>query len=174
MGYEVRQARNGDIPGIETAYVRSWRAAYEDLLEPDVLNDQAERRRRSFDWSRGMKDPTAAVLVAVDLEEVVLGVVQANEVLDAPRDLPEITMLYVDPGAWGSRIASDLLSAGIDWIAEREHTSARLRVVEDHFRARRFYEREGWTPDSDLEAAKTEFATLIYYRRTLISSDGGI
>ena len=171
MGYELRKGRNGDIPGIEAVYFRSWRAAYEDFLEPDVLNDQA-RRRRSFDWSRGMKDPTAAVLVAVDLEGVVLGVVQANEVLDAPRDLPEITMLYVDPGAWGSGIASDLLSAGVDWIADREHTIARLRVVEGHLRARRFYEREGWTPDPNLVPAKTEFATLIYYRRTLISSDG--
>ena len=44
MGYEVRKARNGDIPGIEVAYFRSWRAAYEDFLEPDVLNDQAKRR----------------------------------------------------------------------------------------------------------------------------------
>ena len=60
VGYEVRTARNGDIPGIEAAYFRSWRAAYKDSLEPDVLNDQAQRRRRSFDWSRGMKDPTAA------------------------------------------------------------------------------------------------------------------
>ncbi|HEV2768064.1 MAG TPA: GNAT family N-acetyltransferase [Acidimicrobiales bacterium] len=147
MGYQVREARNGDIPGIETAYFRSWRAAYEDFLEPDVLNDQAEWRRHSFDWSRGMKDPTAAVLVAVDLDGVVLGVAQVNEVLDAPRDLPEITMLYVDPRAWGSRIATDLLSAGVDWIADRGHTSARLRVAEDQLRARRFYEREGWTPD---------------------------
>lgn len=172
MGYEVRKARSGDVPGIEAAYYCSWRAAYEDFLEPEVLNDQARRRLRSFDWSRGMKDPTAAVLVAVDLEGVVLGVVQANEVLDAPRDLPEITMLYVDPRAWSSGIASDLLSAGADWIADREHTSARLRVVEDHLRARRFYEREGWTPDPNLEPATNEFARLIYYRRKLVSSDG--
>lgn len=172
MGYEVRRARNGDIPGIEAAYFRSWRAAYKDSLEPDVLNDQAQRRRRSFDWSRGMKDPTAAVLVAVHRKGVVLGVVQVNEVLDAPRDLPEITMLYVDPGAWGSGIAADLLSAGVAWIAGRGHLSARLRVVEDHLRARRFYEREGWTPDPNLEPVKTEFARLIYYRRPLISSDG--
>ncbi|HEV2069111.1 MAG TPA: GNAT family N-acetyltransferase, partial [Acidimicrobiales bacterium] len=140
--------------------------------DPDVLKDQAERRRRSFDWSRGMKDPTAAVLVAVDLEGVVLGVVQVNELLDAPRDLPEITMLYVDPRAWGSGIASELLSAGVQWIADREHKSARLRVVEDHLRARRFYEREGWAPDPNLEPAKTELARLIYYRRTVVSSDG--
>ena len=68
VGYELREARNGDIPGIEAVYFRSWRAAYEDFLEPDVLNDQA-RRRRSFDWSRRMKDPTAAVLVASTASE---------------------------------------------------------------------------------------------------------
>ena len=58
VGYEVRKAGNGDIPGIEAAYFCSWRAAYEDFLEPEALNDQAQRRRRSFDWSCGMKDRT--------------------------------------------------------------------------------------------------------------------
>ena len=85
--------------------------------------------------------------------------------LDAPRDLPEITMLYVDPSAWGSGIASSLLISGLGWITARGHTSARLRVVENHHRARRFYEREGWALDPRIEPVTTELARLVYYRR---------
>ena len=103
----------------------------------------------------------------MDSVNSVLGVVQVDEDLPPPRDLPEITMLYVDPAVWGSRVAVQLLKAGLGWIATRGHTAARLRVVEEHFRARRFYEREGWQLDSDLEPARNDFFRLIYYRRPL-------
>lgn len=73
----------------------------------------------------------------------VLGVVQADDLLPAARNLPEITMLYVDPPAWGSGVASLLLRSGLEWIDQQGHREARLRVVEVHHRARRFYEREG-------------------------------
>lgn len=74
-------------------------------------------------------------------------------------------MLYVDPTSWGTGVGPALLAAAIDWIAGRGHAEARLRVVETHQRARRFYEREGWTPDATMEPATTGLAKLIYYRR---------
>ena len=100
-------------------------------------------------------------------EDVVVGVVQADESLPSPRDRPEITMLYVDPVAWGAGAATELLRAGLRWIGQRGHNEARLRVVEAHHRARRFYEREGWVVDPDLEPARNDFFKLIYYRRAV-------
>jgi hypothetical protein len=94
-----RVARIADIPGIRECYLRSWRAAYDGDLSPDVLNAEAEKRL-AFDWSRGISADTSAVFVATD-EDVVVGVVQADESLPSPRDRPEITMLYVDPVAGG-------------------------------------------------------------------------
>jgi GNAT superfamily N-acetyltransferase len=160
-----RVARIADIPGIRECYLRSWRAAYDGDLSPDVLNAEAEKRL-AFDWSRGISADTSAVFVATD-EDVVVGVVQADESLPSPRDRPEITMLYVDPVAWGSGAATELLRAGLRWIGQRGHNEARLRVVEAHHRARRFYEREGWVVDPDLEPAGNDFFKLIYYRRAV-------
>ncbi len=167
--YEVREATRDDIPGIVAAYLRSWRGAYAGFLDPDGLDEQAELRR-DFQWRCGIESPTTYVAVAVEAGHV-LGVVQADEVLPPPRDLPEITMLYVDPTAWGTGVAAHLLSAGVDWIASRGYRDARLRVVEEHWRARRFYEGEDWVPDPELEPVQTELATLIYYRRRLESRD---
>ncbi len=167
--YDVREATGDDIPGIVAAYVRSWRGAYEGFLDPDGLAEQAELRR-DFQWHRGIESPITYVAVAVQGDHV-LGVVEADEVLPPPRDLPEITMLYVDPAVWGTGVSAQLLSAGVDWIASRGHRDARLRVVEEHWRARRFYEDEGWAPDPELEPVQTELARLIYYRRRLESRD---
>lgn len=164
MAYLIRAAIPDDISAIEAVYYRSWRSAYEPFLDPELLEKLAAQRVRDFDWVQGVKAPDAAVLVGVDGDGSVLGVVQVNEVLDAPRDVPEITMLYVDPPAWGSGIASSLMSGGLAWIAARGHTSAHLRVVENHHRARRFYEREGWVLDAALEPVTTELTRLVYYR----------
>lgn len=154
---------------MEDVYQRSWSGAYEPFLEPELLTELAEGRARTFDWSRGMQREDAEVLVAVDSTGAVVGVVQADEVLEEPdRDLPEITMLYVDPTSWGSGVASALLAAGLRWIAHRGHAEARLRVVENHRRARRFYEREGWTPDLSIEPGTTGLAKLVYYRQSLV------
>ncbi len=160
-----RVARIADIPRIRECYLRSWRATYESYLSQAVLDVEVEKRW-DFDWARGISADTSAVFV-VNNEDVVVGVVQADECLPAPRDRPEITMLYVDPAAWGSGVAANLLRAGLDWIGHRGHGEARLRVVEVHHRARRFYEREGWTVDSDLEPARNDFFKLIYYRRAV-------
>jgi GNAT superfamily N-acetyltransferase len=162
---QPRIARIADIPGIRECYLRSWRAAYGSDLSPDVLDLEAEKRR-AFDWAGGITADTSAVFVVTN-EDGVVGVVQADESLPAPRNRPEITMLYVDPAAWGSGAAAELLHAGLRWIANRGHNEARLRVVEPHLRARRFYEREGWVVDPDLEPARNDFFKLIYYRRAV-------
>lgn len=161
----VRPAVLADIPAITACYLGSWRAAYEPDLDADVLAAEAEKRR-SFEWKRGIDDGSVGVFVAVDADTIV-GVVQADLSLPPPRDLPEITMLYVGPEMWGTGIATALLNAGIDWIRQRGGSAARLRVVEAHERARRFYQREGWVIDEGIPPATNDFFRLIYYRRSL-------
>lgn len=140
----LRDAEPSDVPAIEAAYLLSWRAGYADLLPPEVLEERA-RQRRSYDWLDAIESHSSEVLVAV-ANGAVVGVVQAAEARGGDRDLPEITMLYVVPSSWGGWVAKDLLAAGTRWIRGQGHRAARLRVVEEQARARRFYEREGWVP----------------------------
>ena len=50
---------------IRAGYLRSWRAAYDGFLPPDVVHAEAQKRR-SFDWARGIEADTSTVLAAVD------------------------------------------------------------------------------------------------------------
>ena len=163
----VRAATRADSPAMKAVYYRAWKGAYEPFLDPALVEELAAQRARDLDWSRGIRAPDAGVFVGIGSDGSVTGVAQANEVLDPPRDLPEITMLYVDPAAWGSGLASSLLAAGVAWIVGQGHRAARLRVVDGHLRARRFYEREGWSLDGELEPVATGLARLVYYRRSL-------
>ena len=163
MAFLVRPATEDDVSAIVDAYLDSWRGGYDGLLSEVAVEVQAERRR-DHDWRGAILSSGSQVTVALSDGRLV-GVVQATELLDPPRDLPEITMLYTRREAWGQGIASALLFDGTSWLADRGHRSARLRVVEGQARARRFYEREGWRVDEQMSAAHNGFFALVYYRR---------
>jgi GNAT superfamily N-acetyltransferase len=62
-------------------------------------------------------------------------------------DPPWLEALYVAPSAWGSGVADRLHDAAVAELRARGVERARLWVLEENHRARRFYERHGWTPD---------------------------
>ncbi|WCO68617.1 GNAT family N-acetyltransferase [Iamia majanohamensis] len=162
----VRPARLSDVAAIRGCYLRSWRAAYAGHLAPDVI-DAAIEKRRGFDWACGIGAHNSIVLVAPGAGSAVRGVLQVDERPPSPRVGPEVTMLYVDPEAWGTGVARDLLAGGVSWAAHRGHREVRLRVVEEHGRARRFYEREGWREAADLDPDRNDWARLLWYRLVL-------
>ncbi|HET7046210.1 MAG TPA: GNAT family N-acetyltransferase [Gaiellaceae bacterium] len=55
--------------------------------------------------------------------------------------------LYVRPEAWGTGVAGELHDRAVEALREAGAATARLWVLEANVRARRFYERRGWTPD---------------------------
>ena len=162
----VRPAHLSDVDDIRGAYLASWRAAYKDLLAPDVLEPEVAKRAE-YDWGSEIRSGTTHVALAVDERRLVVGVVEASAPPGERRDLPEITMLYVVPEYWGGVAARRLLAVGTGWMIQQGWSAARLRVVETQARARRFYEREGWQPDAQLDAADNGLFALVYYRRDL-------
>ena len=60
---------------------------------------------------------------------------------------PLLNGLYVVPAAWGSGVAAALHDAAVERLRADGVVEARLWVLEHNPRARRFYERRGWSPD---------------------------
>ena len=139
------------------------------MLKPEVLDREAESRQQ-FDWAHAVARPESTAFVAVDGDRIV-GVGESDDEPASTDELPEVQMLYVRPSAWGTGAATQLLRAMMDRIAACGHRSARLSVVEPQTRARRFYEREGWSLDPEMAPASNGLFRLIYYRRDLEPGD---
>ena len=77
----------------------------------------------------------------------VVGVVLAGPDPDDP-DLGHLARLYVDPDRWGAGIGTALHDAAVADLAGRSFAVATLWVLEDNIRARRWYERLGWSQTS--------------------------
>lgn len=138
----IRVARPEDAAAIADVHTRTWQAAYAHVFGADRLGGiDAERRRAG--WEREIAEH-GGVWVAEDGDRVV-GFVSVGANRDDERE-GELYAIYVLPEAWGSGAGTRLMRAALEALRERYATSV-LWVLEDNPRARRFYEREGWTLD---------------------------
>jgi GNAT superfamily N-acetyltransferase len=85
---------------------------------------------------------------------------------DDPR-LAHFWMLFVRAAWWGSGLASRLHGAACAAAAERGFTAMRLVTPAEQSRARRFYEREGWTAASPAAMDEELGLSIVEYRRAL-------
>ena len=120
----VRPARAEDVPALATIAERSYRAAFADILEQDVLagRDAASFAQRfAASWQH--------MLVAFSGDAPIGFLLMTDGHID---------MLFMDPDASGRGGGALLLQA-----AEARGAKS-LECFRDNHAARRFYERHGW------------------------------
>jgi GNAT superfamily N-acetyltransferase len=146
----VRDACADDAERFVRAYEESWDAGLAEIagarLETLV---PFETRVESFRAGVAGAGPDARILVAERGGEIV-GMATCR----CEGATSELRALYVVPAAWGSGVAMPLMKAALTAMRERGATEAFLWVVEANARARRFYEREGWTADGTTRATE--------------------
>jgi ribosomal protein S18 acetylase RimI-like enzyme len=139
----VRRVEPGDAAALGEIHVRTWQAAYAHVFGAERLAAMSAERRTE-QWRRWLADGVEA-WVYEDEAGTVVGFVWIGDSREAP-DEGELFAIYVLPEAWGSAAGRELMAAGRDALQAAYPTSI-LWVLEDNPRARRFYEREGWTLD---------------------------
>jgi GNAT superfamily N-acetyltransferase len=164
---EIRLACADDAHDIADAHVTAWRVAYRGIV-PDAFLDSEEFSSGRFNgWHRrlhkgrpdGWDDQDEIFAAVVDGRIVGFGHV-GRERLDEVAEHGDATVghgergergergevygFYLHPDAWGSGAASALMVACEDALRQR-FTTAILWVLRDNPRARRFYERSGWS-----------------------------
>lgn len=131
MSITLRPADTATIDAVASIWYFGWREAHLGNV-PDEL--RSARSEESF-WRRAadrIVDTTVAVV-----DDVIAGFIMTTG--------DEVEQVYVSPDHRGSGVAGVLLAAAERQIAGRGHPHAWLAVVAANIRARRFYERSGWT-----------------------------
>ena len=115
--------------------------------------------------------PTVWSLMAEQGSEVagyvtLLPATDSRRPVSDPR-LAHFWMLFVRAAWWGSGLASRLHGAACAAAAERGFTAMRLFTPAEQSRARRFYEREGWTAVAPAAVDEELGLAIVEYRRAL-------
>jgi GNAT superfamily N-acetyltransferase len=152
---ELRQAVPDDAPGIADVWHAAWGDGHHGLVPPAL---EAVRTRESFRPRAASRVPSTTVAVALadgqpaggePADGGVAGFVTVHD--------DEVEQVFVSATHRGSGLATHLLSDGEDRVATAGHAEAWLAVVAGNGRARRFYERQGWSDAGPLDyEAETE------------------
>ena len=142
---DVRRARLEDARAIAQVHAETWQEAYEHVFGAGRLASVTVDARLA-QWERILATGQSDVFVAS--ADGIVGFVSTGDSRDADAEA-ELFAIYVLPGAWGTGAGSALMRAGIEAMRLRASGDAVLWVLDDNPRARRFYEREGWTLDGE-------------------------
>ncbi len=131
-------------------HVRSWQAAYRNILSDDYLNQlRPEDRASKYDFaSRDPMKPRTLVAVEEGVNPAIHGFATTMPATDS--DMPgygELCALYVDPKHWGKGLGVALVSAARAQMFGHGLRNAILWVLTGNVRAERFYQNDGWTAD---------------------------
>ncbi len=169
-----RAARPDDARGIADIHVRSWRAAYAGTVSADAL-ERLDVDQRTAMWTRRLAAGQMTLLAEMDGRTV--GFVLLGPTPDPDHDpatTGHVLAIHVDPDVTGHGVGGALLGRAVDTLASAGYAVATLWVVVDNHRARRFYERAGWTSDGTtrreplaVEGEAGDEVTVVRYRRTL-------
>jgi GNAT superfamily N-acetyltransferase len=176
MTFEIRTAGPGEADTIARISVEGWRWGYRGLLPDDMLAGLDEQERAERVRAVMADDGVAvATYVAQADDGEVIGFVSCGPDRDPDANptlalrTGEVYAIYVVERVAGAGVGSALLRAAVDDLRARGFARARLWVLDANARARRFYEREGWTADGAAKTDEYRGATLseVRYRREL-------
>ena len=124
-------------------YVRSWQEGYKGLLPQYYLDLLTPER-----W----KDSFAGLPGSFVLTEggVIAGHSCARPAADEKmHGWGEVQTLYVLPEFWGRGFGTALLDNSVQWLKKQGFDRIYLWALDGNVRARRLYEKYGFTPTSD-------------------------
>lgn len=114
--------------------------------------------------------PDVWAVVAVAADGTQAGHVSLLDDIEEPGASAYLWQLFVRPAYQGTGLAATLHDAFLEAARARGYTRARLRTPAGQMRARRFYEREGWTTDGRAELHPLLGLELLVYRRDGLAS----
>ena len=146
----VRPATPADSNAVAAIWYHGWCDGHLGHVSDDLV---AVRTRESF-WPRAAARVPDTVVATVD--HAVAGFVMV--VAD------EVEQVYVSADHRGTGVAAVLLAAAERLVEANGHGRAWLAVVGGNARARRFYERNGWTDEGAFDYSATGPAGPIVVR----------
>ncbi|KOV96444.1 acetyltransferase [Streptomyces sp. NRRL B-1140] len=172
MSVRIREMTLADCDRVAEIRIGGWRSAYRGLIPQSYLDglsveEDAERRRAHLSHSDG----SVLNLVAEDPGGELVGWACHGPYREgeALTEDAELYAIYVHPDQVGRGAGRALLAESVARCSAAGHGRLLLWVLRDNDRARRFYERAGFSADGAEEPFEVDGVTVpeVRYARPL-------
>lgn len=169
----IRTATPADADEMVQVRTASWRAAYEGLVDADVLAGLPEEAPERYVRHLARKRPLEIEFVAEKGPYVIGFAVftwdhdEADEDGAGPGVPGEVQSIYVHPDHWSRGAGRALMNEGVRWLADQGFAPVRVWIMEGSEISRRFYERYGFASDGARKTVELSGATIPCERLTL-------
>lgn len=148
MRCKVRRAIIADTKSLANIIVESWKSAYSNIIPEDEIAKFLDKQRRQQQFERFIKDEEIVLIGFYD--EIPCGLVFANKDNDEQlKECGSIYSIYLLEEYWGKGLATKLMDVVISILKEDGCKQVSLWVYEVNVRARKFYEKCGFTFDGN-------------------------
>ena len=167
MHAHISPATLDDAAVLAYVHTASWREAYRDLIDADVLAS-LNVEARTAQWQRTFEHGRTTVFVVRE-DEVIVGFVSfgPSRDADAQPGTCEVYALYLLPSVWSRGYGAMLWDEVVRHESELGRIHLSVWVLVGNERAAAFYERMGCSADG---ATKEESAlgTILHEKRYLL------
>jgi len=168
QGVTLRVGVGADAGAVAAVQVDSWRATYVGLL-PEAVLDGLSVGDKTEGWARVLGEGGRHVVVAESGGRMVgFASVGPGRDADLGGTTGQLTTLYVVDDAWGTGVGRALHDAALSRLADAGYRRGVVWMLSTNARARRFYDRQGWTADGRLRVQ--QFGGTVVLDRRLARS----
>jgi ribosomal protein S18 acetylase RimI-like enzyme len=152
---KLRSADPGDAPALAALGARTFTETFGHLYANADLQDFLDAARSTEVYARLLADPDVFVAVASDDRDELVGYVLAGgcklPVPDLEPHAGEVRELYLLEGHQGRGLGTRMLTAALDWLAERDRSPLYVGVWSENYGAQRLYGRHGFEKVGEYE-----------------------
>lgn len=165
----IREAVPGDEKVLAFIQTQSWKAAFRDIIPADTLARLTDCQKAEEMYTRVLENPEIRVgLESVDGSPHGITVWSRNR-YGLGDDTAELICIHSLPGGWGRGFGSLMLERALGEMTRTGFTRVILWVFGANHRARRFYEKHGFSLTGQAQTAYG--AEEVMYQKQLIPQE---
>jgi ribosomal protein S18 acetylase RimI-like enzyme len=168
----LRPATNADCRNLAEVQIASWQAAYRGILPEHALETLSVKSFETV-WKHNLVNPTRNNVVAI-VKDDIAGFVSYGPSRDRDMDrrkTAEVYGIYLLEEFWGGGLGLALMNLAVEDLSSTGFREASLWVLSENEKARRFFERYGFSTDGMKKSfARSVGADLeeVRYRKPLV------
>lgn len=147
MNFEIIKATIKNAPEMGYIHACSWQKAYHNIIPESIINTfTAEQRTQVFEQALKTRTEEYYLFQVDDLPAGIALLYKSHEDMSA-SDEGEIYAIYFHPDYWGTPATQLGFQFCIERLKELGYRQIHIWVLEENLRARKFYEKNGFTFD---------------------------